>query len=293
MEILIVAKSRILYRSGPAFAGAILFGCQVGELEGPPPKYSPQDTAIVFVPPKDTTSTDSVVDIVPVVTGSPGMLYPRLFPGDKWVFSQKGDGYAGAIVSLEIVGDSVYGDDSVYVETISVEVPIFFSPYGDTVLNYVQSGRLYLRKADQETVHDTVTTEADIHYFGDSVSSAYRMEAGSVSTFAGKLPDGLKAGAAWTLTANRRATSTWGWDGLVYGTRDTTWTDTADYSVRGSAPIKVKAGTFPVLQIDWSTRGSESPTVGWYAPAAKTLIREIDGNPASADTTEMTSFSVE
>jgi hypothetical protein len=65
-----------------------------------------------------------------------------------------------------------------------------------------------------------------------------------------------------------------------------------EYSARASADVTVKAGTFPVLQIAWKTRGAEAGSIGWYAPAAKSMIREIDGDPATADTTELTSYYV-
>jgi hypothetical protein len=290
VEILLVAISRIPVRFVPLLTGAALSGCILGgNLDSPPAKYSPLDTAIVFVPPKDTATGN---DSLPVANGSRKSLYARLNPGEKWVFSQKGDGYSGATVSIEVIKDSLYGVDSVYVESITVQVPIFFSPYGDTVRNYTQSGRLYLRKSDQETVHDTVTTLADIHYVDDSVSSTYRMDAASVSTFTGALPDSLKAGAAWSLVAKRHATTTWGWDGLPYGSRDTAWTDTLDHSVAASDPVTVDAGTFPVLKVGWATRGSESASVGWYAPAAKAMIREIDGTASAADTTELSAFTI-
>jgi hypothetical protein len=289
-ENFIVAKSRILIRIGPALAGAFLFGCLGGEIDTPPARYSPEDTALVFVPSPDTTTPPS--DDPPVVAGGPGMLFDRLHTGDKWTFSQKGDGYGGATVSMEILSDSVYGPDSVYVESILVQVPLFYSPYGDTVLNYTQAGRLYLRKSDRETAHDTITTLAEIHYFGDTVASVYRRDAASVSTFTGAVPDTLKAGRAWTVKAARSAAATWGWDGLVYAASDTSWTDTVEYSVRASAKVTVKAGTFPVLQVNWATRGSESPSVGWYAPAAKAMVREIDGPAGTADTTELREFTL-
>ncbi len=284
-----MAKSRMLVRTGLGLAAAILFGCIMGgQLDTPPARYAPQDTALVFVPPIDTVRPG---DSVPV-DGPRKMLYPRLNPGDIWMFSQKGDGYQGATAAMEIVGDSIYGGDSVYVQTISVRVPIFFSPYGDTVLNYVQNARLYMRMRDQETVHDTFTTQADVHYFGETVSSAYRMDGGSVTVFSGEVPDSLKAGVAWTIRAKRHSTAAWGWDGLPYGTRDSTWTDTVDYTVEASPLLKVEAGTFAVLRIDWATRGSESRSVGWYSRAAKSMIREIDGTAASADTSELAAFTL-
>lgn len=285
-----MSKSRILVRIAPALAGALLFGCLGAELDTPPARYAPEDTSVVFVPPPDTSNPPSTDP--PVVAGSPGMLFDRLHTGDKWTSSQKGDGYGGATVYLEILGDSVIGPDSVYVESISVVVPRFYSPYEDTVLNYTQTGRLYLRKSDRETARDTITTVAEIHYFGDSVASFYRRDAASVSTFAGAVPDSLKAGLAWTLRAARSATAAWGWDGVIYASSDTSWTDTVDYSVRASSPVTVKAGTFPVLKVNWATRGSESPSVGWYAPAAKAMVLEIDGDPASADTTELKEYSL-
>jgi hypothetical protein len=293
-EILIVAKPLIPFPSLPsaalALAGTFLLGCLGGEIDTPPARYAPEDTSVVFVPPPDTTPPDTGDG---VVAGSPGMLFDRLAKGEKWIYSQKGEGYSGATFTLEVLGDSVYGPDSVYVESIYVHVPLFYSSFGDTVRDYTVSGRQYVRKSDRENVRDTVTTLADIHYLGDSVSSAYRRDAASVSIVTGPVPDSLKAGQAWTVKAARSSSESWGWDGLVYASRDTSWTDTVDYAVRASSMVKVAAGTFEVLQVDWATRGSDRPSVGWYAPAAKTMIREYDGPPATADTTELSLFTVQ
>ena len=152
--------------------------------------------------------------------------------------------------------------------------------------------RTPLRKADQEPVRDTLITEALIHYQGDTAETPYRLEEGSRSVLKGALPDSLKAGASWKLTATRRRHSQWWFGDTPGGSRDTTTVQTRSYAVAAAPDITVKAGTFQVLRITWTLAESGAASTQWFAPQAKSIVREIDVDAGSADTTELTSYSV-
>lgn len=270
----------VILRIGLAAAALSAFsGCLGGDQDRP--TYDPGTRN---PDPIGTPDTAKPVSVHP--------LYPPLAAGDTWTFAQAGDGYSGAVAALVVLGDSVYGSDSVYVQTIKVDVPLFLTSYGDTVRQFSQTGRMYLRKADQETVRDTLITEALIHYVGDTADTPYRLEEGSRSVLKGALPDSLKAGAAWKLTATRHRYSRWWFGDVPGGSRDTTTIQTRSYAVSASPDITVKAGAFQVLKVAWSIAETGASSVGWFAPGAKSVIREIDTDAGSADTTELTAYSV-
>lgn len=246
--------------SGLACA-VLLAGCLGGELDTPPPRDA----------------------------GPMRELYPSLKAGEKWVYLQWNGDDTGAAVTLEIVGDSVVGSEPVYVQTLSLKIPTFISGDGTIVQNYKQAGLRYLRKSDQEPVLDTVVTSMDLWFPGEDTVTRYREEEWSETSFTGSLPDSLEDGAIWKLDGVRHQRITWYYRGRS-DTEDTTLTRTRSYAAKASPDLAVKAGTFAVIRIDWSDAGSSGNASGWYAPAAKAMIREIDSNGATSDTTELTSY---
>lgn len=256
---------------GLTCAGLLLAGCLGGELDTPPQR----DTRTVVDPPPGP--------------GPARQLYPALKTGERWAYLQWNGNDTGATALLEVVGDSAVGSDSVYVETLSLKVPTFISGDGTIIQNYKQTGRLYLRKSDQEPVHDTIVTSMELWFPGEDTATHYREEEWSVTSFTGALPDSLVDGAAWKLDGSRHQRIHWFYRGQS-GTEDSVYTRTRSYLAKASPALSVKAGTFPVIQIDWSDAGSSGGASGWYAPAAKAMIREIDSNGITSDTTELTSY---
>lgn len=288
IRTLIRPRIRTLILRGPALAGAILIGCLGGEEDMPTSSYGAPDTVFVVTPSRDSVRAGS--DANPSQAEAIHPLYPRLKAGEQWVFTQIQEGYDPSTSTLKIARDSVFGRDSVYIELLSVEVPAFVNSRGDSIRSYSQSGRLFLRKSDQESVHDSVVTRAQVRFAGDSVETAYRLEDVGTSTLTGALPDSLKPGAAWTITAGRRLKEIVSFDEVPYQSYDTTWTDTVDYAVRAPGEVSVRAGTFSVLELRWSTRGQRSSSTGWFAPRARSMVRQIDSGGSWSDTTELRDY---
>lgn len=274
-----MSSRRKLSRSahpGLAFPIVLLIGCLGGEMDAPPDRSGPQDTTVVR----------------PDSGGPVKYLYPRLLAGETWVFDQYSGTDTGTTATLEVVGDSVYGSDSVYIERLSLQVPAYVSTQGYLIENYTQTGRLYLRKSDQETVHDTMTTRFSFRDPGDTVAYAYREEEWSATALSGTLPDSIAKGAAWKMGYAQHVKVNAYIEEQIYKTVDTTYTRSRSYSVKGSDSLTVKAGTFAAFEIEWADAGSASASSGWFAPEAKTMIRQIDGDTSYADTTELSSYLV-
>ena len=269
---------RKIIRYGSACIGLLLAGCIMGGALDTPTNQPIQ-------PPPHTDP-----DPDPDPANAAKRLYPTLKTGEKWVFVQWNGGDSGATATFEVVGDSVIGADSVYVEQISVKVPNFVDADGILNQNFRQTGRLYLRKSDQEAVHDTLVTQIDLWFPGEDSATRYREEAWSMTGYTGTLPDSLVDGATWQLAGTRHIKIVGYVDGRFSGQIDTTLTRTRNYAAFASPDIAVKAGTFPAVRLEWSDAGSTAKTTGWYSAAAKAMVRQIDPNGASSDTTDLASY---
>ncbi|MBW8890568.1 MAG: hypothetical protein JF616_22675 [Fibrobacteres bacterium] len=265
--------------------GTILSGCLGGELDTSTVAPVPKDTAVVILPPKDSTP---VHDTVP--TGVAHSIYPRLKIGEKWEYSQYSGTDTGTVYSLEMVGESVFGSDSVYVEKLLVTAPPFvIDQFGTLAENYLQTGLIYLRKSDQETVHDSLARSMDFFSAGDTLGIHYSEESITTTRFTGSLPDSLKEGAAWKLAQVHSYTTHWAYPDTA-GIDTGTSTRTRSYLVKAPAPVTVKAGTFTAFEIVESDSLAGSTTQIWFSPEAKGIVREIDTNPNGADTSEVSTI---
>jgi len=265
--------------------GAFLAGCLGGELDSSTVVPVPKDTTVVTLPPKDSTP---VHDTVP--SSLVRSLYPRLKIGEKWTYSQFSGTDTGTIYSLEVVGDSIFGSDSVYVERLLVTAPPFvIDQYGSLAENYLQTGLIYMRKSDQETVHDSLSKSMDFFATGDTVGTHYTEDYVSVTRFTGSLPDSLKDGAAWKMAAVHTHTTHWAYPDTA-GIDTGTDTRTRSYLVKPPAPVNLKAGTFTAFEIDEADSGSTATTQIWFSPTAKAIVREIDTSPGYADTSEVSTL---
>jgi hypothetical protein len=273
-----------LFLAGPCLWGALLSGCLGGELDTSTANPVVKDTSVVINPPKDSTP---VHDTVP--TGVVHSLFPRLNLGDKWDFAQYSGADTGTSISYEVLGDSVFGSDSVYIERYTVRIPDYVADGGYLIQDYAQTERLYLRKTDQETVRDTITRTMMVLFPGDTVAIPYRIEGSFVTNLTGQLPDTLKDGVAWKLSATRRIkTDYYYMDSVSHDEGTQSWT--RFYRIKSSPAVTVPAGTFPVYEIDQSDSGSTYVYQVWFSPEAKFLVRQIDTDTAGsyADTTELT-----
>lgn len=248
---------------------SVLAGCLGGDLD---------TSTVQTVPPEPTTTGHS--------------LYPPLKIGEKWDYSQFSGTDTGTTYSLEVVGESIFGSDSVYIERLSVTAPPFLSDQTGTLIeNYLQTGLIYVRKSDQETVHDSLTRDMDFVTPGDSVGVHYREESASVSRISGLLPDSLQEGAAWKLSMVRFQSIKWFYPDTS-GVDTGTDTRTRLYVVQPLASVNTRAGTFPAYEIDETDTGSSSATRLWFSVKAKAMVREIDSNPDHADTAELYGLSI-
>ena len=265
---------------------SFLAGCLGGDLDTPTAQPVPQDTVAVIKPqPKDTAHPhDSVIVIAAVHS-----IYPRLKIGEKWIYSQFSGTDTGTTYTVEVVGESAFATDSVYVERLSVAATPFVSGPGTLVENYQQTGLIYVRKSDQETVHDSLSESMDLLAPGDSVAVHYREESVSATRITGTLPDSLKEGAAWKLSEVHFQSIHWAYPDTA-GVDTGTDTRRRYYVVKAPAPISLKAGTFPAYEIDEADTGSSSSTQVWFAPAAKAIVRQIDISPDYADTTDLSTL---
>jgi len=230
--------------------------------------------------------------VQPVPTETARSLYPRLKIGEKWDYSQFSGTDTGTTYSLEVVGESIFGTDSVYIERLLVTAPPFLSDQTGTLIeNYLQTGLIYVRKSDQETVHDSLTRSMDFVAPGDSVGIHYREEFASVTQITGSLPDSLQEGAAWKLSQVRFQSIKWFYPDTA-GVDTGTDTRMRLYVVQPLTSLSTKAGTFPAYEIDESDTGSSTATRIWFSAKAKAIVREIDSSPGYADTTELSSLFV-
>lgn len=269
-------------------AAAFLAGCLGGDLDSSTVIPASKDTVVVGRPPKDTTP---VHDTVPA--GAVHSLYPRLKNGDKWDFTEYSAEDTGTAITYEILGDSVYGSDSVYIESFTERRPDYVAGSGYLIIGFTEKDRLYLRKSDQETVRDTLTLDMQVMAPGDSVMFPYREESSYTTALSGNLPDSLKNGAAWKLTLSQRQRTNSYFQDSVYRD-DTTRTWTRFYGVRASPSVTVKAGAFPAIEIDESDSGSGKSYQVWFSPDARNMIRQIytDSAYQYADTTELTNLQL-
>lgn len=268
-------------------SASVLAGCLGGDLDTSTVQPVPKDTvAVIAPPPKDTSHAhDSVIVIAAVHS-----IYPRLKIGEKWDYSQFSGTDTGTAYSLEVVGESTFGTDSVYIERLLVTAPPFVSGQSGTLIeNYRQTGLIYVRKSDQETVHDSLSKSMDFMAPGDSLGVHYREDLASVTRIAGNLPDSLKEGAAWKLSETHSQTIKWAYPDTA-GIDSGTDMRTRLYVVKAEAPVNLKAGTFPAYEIDEADTGSSSSTQVWFSPEAKAIVREIDTSPDHADTTEISTL---
>ncbi len=272
---------------GPVFGGAFLAGCLGGELDSSTVVPVPKDTTVVTLPPKDSTP---VRDTVP--TAAVHSIYPRLAIGDKWVYSQYNGTDTGTVYSLEVVGESIFGKDSVYVERLLVTAPPFvIDQFGSLAENYRQTGLIYLRKSDQETVHDSLFRSMDFFSAGDTAGTHYTEESVTATRFTGSLPDSLKEGAAWKLAAVHSYATRWAYpdtSGIDTGSD----TRTRTYLVKPASQVIVKAGTFTAFEIVETDSLSGSTSQVWFSPEAKAIVREIDTSSNGADSSEATSITL-
>lgn len=264
----------------------VLAGCLGGELDtSTVPSVQTDTSTSVKPPPKDTTPAQGGIAAV-------HSIYPRLKLGEKWVYSQYSGTDTGTVYSAEVVGESTFGNDSVYVERISVTAsPFVVDQFGTLVKNYVQTGLVFARKSDQETVHDSLSKNLDLWYSGDTVGIHYHEDYVSVTRITGSLPDSLAAGAAWKLASVHSKTTRWSYTDTA-GIDTSTDTGSRTYLVKPSATVSVKAGTYPAFEIDEADSGSTATTQVWFAPSAKAIVREIDTYTDHADTTELSALEL-
>jgi hypothetical protein len=261
---------------------AFLAGCLGGDLDSSTVAPVTKDTLIVYRPPKDTTP---VRDTVP--SAAVHSIYPRLKIGEKWSYSQFSGTDTGTVYSLEAVGEATYGNDSVYVERLSVTAPPFaIDDFGSMAVNFLETGLIYARISDQETVHDSLTESMDLVSAGDTIGTHYRQTAVTTTRYTGTLPDSLKEGAAWSLAEVRSRVIQWAYPDTS-GIDSSNDTRTRTYVVKAPVQVSLKAGTFSAFEIDEADSGSASTTRVWFSPAAKGIVREIDANPTYADTSEL------
>jgi hypothetical protein len=176
----------------------------------------------------------------------------------------------------------------VYVERLLVTAPPFvIDQYGSLAENYLQTGLIYMRKSDQETVHDSLSRSMDFFATGDTVGTHYSEASVTTTRLTGSLPDSLKEGATWKLAQVHSYTTHWAYPDTA-GIDTGTSTRTRSYLVKAPAPVTVKAGTFTAFEIDETD--SVSTTQVWFSPDAKAIVREIDTSPNGADSSEVSTL---
>lgn len=218
--------------------------------------------------------------------------FPVMKAGESWTVEESAAAFHGAVATVRILKDTVVENEEAYVASLTVVVPEFLTGNLDTVRHFTQSGRIYMRKSDQETVYETATAASDVTFRGDTAATAYRLESETLSKMTGSAPVTLKPGLAWTVTALRTRKLVWYFGGNVGGNRDTVTTETRDYKTGPASQVIVKAGSFPALEIDWKVRESGAATTSWFSEAAKATLRQIDVTDGEADTTELASLSL-
>jgi hypothetical protein len=274
------------FRRMAACAAALFcFGCLGGELDTPTYRSDSVDSPN----PPDTSRAGG--DTVPANALS--RLYPPLAAGDRWEFAQWGDGYDSGTVRLKVLGDTVYGGDSAWVESVYVALPPYPYSAGITVRNYAQAERVYLRKSDQEAVASDLAVSWEIWYDADSTGYAASIKRATQTSFTGSLPDTLAPGAAWTLAVARHRYTEWYQDGAFQDSEDTTLSWERSYTVGPAENIDVAAGTFSALRLTMTETGYDGATTIWFAPSAKSAVLQIDDYGGSADTTELSAFHLE
>ena len=227
-----------------------------------------------------------------VKSGWDEFRFPVLKVGESWTVEESAPSFHGAIATLKIVKDTVFESTDVYVGRMTVVVPEFLTAGLDTVRHFTQSGRVFLRKSDQEYVYEAASVASDVTYRGDTAATAYTLESETTTELTGTAPALLKPGLAWTVAAKKTRSLTWYFDGVVGGKRDTVITETRQFRTGNVAQVTVRAGSFDALEIDWTVPETGLSTVSWFSEAAKATVKQIDYQDGEKDTTELTSLQL-
>ena len=218
--------------------------------------------------------------------------FPVLKAGESWTVEESAPSFHGATATLRIVKDTVFDSTDVYVGQMTIVVPEFLTASLDTVRHFTQSGRIFMRKSDQETVYETATVASDVTYRGDTAATGYTLESETITKLTGTAPAILKTGLKWTVAAKKTRSLTWYFDGVVGGKRDTVITETREFRTGKVAQVTVRAGSFAAIEIDWSVPETGLSTVSWFSEAAKATLKQIDTQDGEKDTTELTSLQL-
>ena len=200
---------------------------------------------------------------------------PELKTGDKWVVEESASDYESAISTVEIIAaDSLYGYEPSYAATLKATIARYATKRGDSVFNFSQTGLLYMRRSDQESVYDSVEVESDVRFAGDTGTTHYSLRSITTSVPHGAVPVLFRPGMRWTITYLKTRTSAYSLDGVPSGSQDTSWTEVREYSTGNAADVAVKAGVFYAIEINWTRAETGERSAGWFSEIARTFVKE-------------------
>jgi hypothetical protein len=217
-------------------------------------------------------SSSGPADTGPLATE---MRHQPLKVGDKWTAAQTETGTGNATLSVEITKDNAtFNSEDVYEAALSMSVADFSDEEG-TFRNFNGSGKMYIRKSDQEGIYHSLSTTADFTPAGETESHRIKVVVEGTSTFSVVQPQVLVPGLSWTNQETEHLRTTTYVDDYMVDDLDTTETHTRTYTTKAIANVSVKAGTFQAIEIDHDEVESGESTQEYYSQEAKTVVKEV------------------
>ncbi|MDB5048764.1 MAG: hypothetical protein JWO30_1835 [Fibrobacteres bacterium] len=209
-----------------------------------------------------TLSTVTQVSLVPLKVG------------DKWTMGVSDPDVTNGLESLIIVkDDSTYEGEAIYIGDLTVSAPTFTSD-GSKISNLNETGRIFLRKSDQQVVYKNETVTADVIPVGSLVSVNVKILAETKSVFTGTIPTILTPGLAWTVKEVATVHTENYADGELGDETDSVETKTSSYTTKSIYNITVPAGTFAAIEMDHAVAETGESAVEYYSEEAKMTVKQ-------------------